>query len=46
MASSGRVHISSSLIRELSMFDTKLENFVPNEIEDEVYKVRVNFINI
>mmetsp|Transcript_27562 Transcript_27562/g.32368 ORF Transcript_27562/g.32368 Transcript_27562/m.32368 type:complete len:81 (+) Transcript_27562:449-691(+) len=36
-ARSGHVHISSSLIRELSMFETKLDNFVPAEIEDEVY---------
>jgi len=36
-ASSSRVHISSSLIRELSMYETKLDNFVPREIEDEVY---------
>ena len=36
-ASSSRVHISSSLIRELSMYETKLENFVPKEIETEVY---------
>ena len=38
MASSGRVHISSSMIRELSIYKTKLENFVPPEIEDEVYE--------
>ena len=37
-ASSGRVHISSSLIRELSMYETKVDNFVPSEIEDEVYE--------
>lgn len=37
MASSSRVHISSSRIRELSMFGKKLENFVPPEIEEEVY---------
>ena len=37
-ASSSRVHISSSLIRELSMYETKLDNFVPAEIEDEVYE--------
>ena len=36
-ASSSRVHISSSLIRELSMYEAKLEHFVPKEIEDEVY---------
>lgn len=36
-ASSSRVHISSTRIRELAMFGRKLENFVPQEIEDEVY---------
>ena len=36
-AKSGYVHISSSLIRELSMYETKLDNFVPREIEEEVY---------
>lgn len=36
-ARSGHVHISSSLIRELSMYETKLGNFVPAEIADEVY---------
>ena len=38
MASSGRVHVSSSIIRELSSFERKLDNFVPKEIEDEVYE--------
>jgi phosphopantetheine adenylyltransferase len=37
MASSSRVHISSTRIRELAMFGRKLENFVPKEIEEEVY---------
>ena len=37
MASSSRVHISSTRIRELAMFGRRLENFVPKEIEDEVY---------
>lgn len=37
MASSGRIHVSSTRIRELAMFGRKLENFVPPEIEDEVY---------
>jgi phosphopantetheine adenylyltransferase len=32
------VHISSTRIRELAMFGRKLENFVPEEIEEEVYK--------
>ena len=36
-ASSSRVHISSTMIKELSMFERRLENFVPEEIEDEVY---------
>ena len=39
MASSGKIHISSSIIRELSTFNTKLEAFVPAEIEEEVYNV-------
>ena len=37
LASPERVHISSSRIRELGMFNRKLENFVPKEIEDQVY---------
>ena len=37
MASSSRFHISSSRIRELAMFGRKLENFVPDAIEEEVY---------
>ena len=37
MATSKHVHISSSMIRELAMFSTKLEGFVPAEIEEEVY---------
>lgn len=37
MASSSRVHISSTRIRELAMFGRRLENFVPQQIEDEVY---------
>ena len=36
-ASSARVHISSSLIRELSMYESRLSHFVPSAIEDEVY---------
>ena len=36
-ASSARVHISSTMIRELSMYGRRLDNFVPKEIEDEVY---------
>ena len=38
LASPSRVHISSSIIRELSMFERKLSNFVPPAIEDEVYQ--------
>ena len=37
MASVGRIHVSSTMIRELSMFEKKLTNFVPDVIEDEVY---------
>ena len=37
-ASSARVHISSTLIRELSMFGRKLDNLIPPEIEEEVYQ--------
>ena len=37
LASSERVHISSSRIRELAMFNRKLNNFVPESIEEEVY---------
>eukprot|EP00347_Sterkiella_histriomuscorum_P007866 403347260 len=43
MASSSRVHISSSRIRELSMYGKKLENFVPSEIEEEVYQHLFDF---
>ena len=38
LASSERVHISSSRIRELAMFNRKLNNFVPESIEGEVYQ--------
>ena len=37
LASAHRVHISSSRIRELAMFNRKLDNFVPKIIEEEVY---------
>ena len=37
LASTDHVHISSSRIRELAMFHRKLDNFVPKEIEEEVY---------
>ena len=37
LASSNRVHVSSSRIRELAMYQRKLPNFVPVEIADEVY---------
>ena len=43
MASTGRVHISSTMIRELSIYKRKLENFVPKEIEDEVYEYLFNY---
>ena len=36
-AKSGQVHISSSMIRELAKYETRLGNFVPKDIEDEVY---------
>jgi len=36
-ASSNRIHISSSMIRELASFQRKIDNFVPKSIEDEVY---------
>jgi len=42
-ASSSRVHLSSSLIRELASFETRLENFVPEEIEEEVYEYLFNY---
>jgi phosphopantetheine adenylyltransferase len=37
MASSGRIHISSTFIRELAMYERKLDNFVPPIVEEEVY---------
>ena len=37
LASPGYVHVSSSFIRELSMYERRLEDFVPSEIEEEVY---------
>lgn len=37
LASPSHVHISSSIIRELSMYQRKLEGFVPQTIEEEVY---------
>ena len=37
LASASNIHISSSRIRELAMFNRKLDNFVPKEIEEEVY---------
>jgi pantetheine-phosphate adenylyltransferase len=36
-AKSNRIHISSSMIRELAHYETRLANFVPKLIEDEVY---------
>jgi len=38
IASANRVHVSSSLIKELARYHKKVENFVPIEIEDEVYE--------
>ena len=43
MASTARVHISSTMIRELSIYKRKLDNFVPEEIEDEVYDYLFNY---
>ncbi len=37
-ASTNRMHISSSYIRELASYEKKLQNFVPKLIEDEVYE--------
>mmetsp|Transcript_11316 Transcript_11316/g.19053 ORF Transcript_11316/g.19053 Transcript_11316/m.19053 type:complete len:208 (-) Transcript_11316:124-747(-) len=37
LANKDHVHISSSRIRELAMFNKKLDDFVPKEIEEEVY---------
>ena len=42
-ASTNRVHISSSYIRELASYQKKLENFVPNAIEEEVYEHLFNY---
>ena len=38
LAEKEHVHVSSTRIRELAMFNRKLEGFVPSEIEDEVYQ--------
>jgi len=38
VASASRVHVSSTLIKELARYNKKVENFVPIEIEDEVYE--------
>ena len=38
MASGDSIHISSSIIRELSSHKKRLDNYVPKEIEDEVYE--------
>ena len=37
LSSKELVHISSSRIRELAMFNRRLEGFIPTEIEDIVY---------
>ena len=42
LSSPGRVHVSSSIIRELSMYERRLDNFVPQEIEEEVYDYLFN----
>ena len=36
-ASANRIHISSTMIREIAHYQRRLSNFVPKEIEDEVY---------
>ena len=36
MASTGRIHISSTVIRDLASYREKLPNFIPKEIEEEV----------
>jgi len=38
LAAPGRVHISSSIIRELAMHKKRLANYVPEAIEQEVYE--------
>lgn len=38
MSTPGRVHISSSIIRELAMHERRLKHFVPDTIEEEVYE--------
>ena len=38
MAKEGKVHVSSTMIRTLGRYGKKLKNFIPDEIEDEVYK--------
>ena len=38
LAAPGRVHISSSIIRELAMHERRLANLVPEAIEEEVYE--------
>lgn len=43
LASPSHVHVSSSIIRELSMFERKLEGFVPDIIEEEVYSYLFNY---
>ena len=45
LATPSRVHVSSSIIRELSMFNRSLEDFVPKEIEEEVYSTLFNHYN-
>ena len=38
LAGEGVDHISSTLIRELGKFKRRLHDFIPSEIEDEVFK--------
>ena len=38
LASKEHIHISSTRIRELAMFHRKLDDFVPKEIEGDVYE--------
>ena len=37
MSKEGNIHISSSIIKTLGTHDKKLHNFIPDEIEEEVY---------
>ena len=37
MASEGKVHISSTMVRTLGKYKKRLDNFLPPVIEEEVY---------